>query len=73
MMSTIQGQTTRNKNNRTWLDVIRRDPTALGPDQVMSLSGTGVFAVWIGKEKMRQKVKIKKVGVPIYTLMSGRQ
>lgn len=51
MMSTIQGQTTQNKNNRTWLDVIRRDPTALDPDQVMSLSVTGVFAVWIGKEK----------------------
>lgn len=32
-------------------DVIRRDPTALDPDQVMSLSVMGVFAVWIGKEK----------------------
>lgn len=51
MMSTIQGQTTQIKNNRACLDVIRRDPTALDPDQVMSLSVMGVFAVWIGKEK----------------------
>lgn len=51
MMSTNQVQATQNKNNRTWSDVIRRDPAALDPDQVMSLSVTGVFAVWIGKEK----------------------
>lgn len=67
MMSTIQGQTTQNKNNRTWLDVIRRDPTALDPDQVMSLSVMGVFAVWIGKEKWDKKWKSKKWGAHLYS------
>lgn len=57
-------------------DVVRRDQTwsyCTGSRSGHVSIRNGRLCCLDREGKMRKKVKIKKVGVPIYTLMSGRQ